>query len=277
MDQLKKPTTDPTVPLMAGSSSSIPTSPMPMEHPTAYGQAHGASPRGYAPPQTEPTIPFTQVDGQGSGYPQDQGFNAVPPVAAMGGMRSQSPAQSFRGYGQDPMHQHQPYAQMPSPVNGYGNQGPYGQGSRGASPDPYGMQRRGPMERQSPLGGPAPYGASPRQSPAPQNGRGYGAPAYNAPRDNFNRTYSPGPGPDRQYGSPSPRPLANTRPPPERPYAQSPPGSPITNNSGFDFTSGYARPQEYDRRPSESREPAGQEGYPGYKPYNRPQEGWSGI
>ncbi|KAI9171248.1 hypothetical protein HJFPF1_00729 [Paramyrothecium foliicola] len=281
MDHLKKPTNDPAQPLMAGSSSSVPTSPMPMEHPTAYGQQQTNAARGYASPDAQPTIPFTEVAGQGPAYgqtsgltyPQEQSFNAVPPMGAMGNMRSQSPAQSYRGYGQDSMNQS--YGQMPAPGNGFGNQGAYGQASRVASPDSYGMQRRGTGDRHSPMGGPAPYGASPRQSPAPQNGRGYGAPGYNAARDNFNRAYSPAP--ERQYGTPSPRPMNTNRPPPERMYSQSPPHSPITNNSGFDFTSGFARPQEYDRRPSESREPAGQEGYPGYKPYNRPQDGWSGI
>jgi hypothetical protein len=331
MDQLKKPVpNESSMPLMAGPSSSIPTSPMPMEHPTGYGPPQGPGARGFATAQSEPTIPFTTVDDR-----HDLGFNGVPPPAVMGGMRSQSPAQSYRGYGPGPGPLNQSYNSLPSPGNGpmnqsynslpgpgpgnvYGSQGPYNnQGSRSASPDPYGMQRRGPLDRQSPLAGSGPYGASPRQSPAPQPGRGYGAPVYNAQRDNFNRAYSPGPGPDRQfgtssprpgpdrqysnasarpgpdrqygtssprpgpdrqYGTPSPRPLANMQQPaPERPYAQSPPASPITNNSGFDFNSGYARPQPYDRRPSESREAVGQEGYPGYKPYNKPQDGWSGI
>jgi hypothetical protein len=337
MDNLKKPTSD-TAPLIGGASP-LPTSHMPMEHPSAaYGQPNG--PRSFTP-QTEPTIPFTQVPGSvyssapsGRNYPQDQPYDSMPPpVGGPGSMRSQSPAQGYRGYGQDPMNQS--YGQLPPPGNGYANQGMYGSGSQAApepyglqrrgtggtappdpygmqrqdtggaaspgpygmqrrdtggtaSPGPYGMQRRGTggpappgpygMQRQDTGGrqspamnrGPGPYGAQPRQSPAPRNGQGYGAPGYNAPR-----TYSPAP--ERQYGNASPRPMPNNRPPPERQFGQSPPQSPITNNSGFDFTSGFSRPQEYDRRPSESHEPAGQEGYPGYKPYSRPQEGWSGV
>ena len=63
---------------------------------------------------------------------------------------------------------------------------------------------------------------------------------------------------------------------------ESVPSSPIVNNGGFDFTSGFARPQtpngsHYDRRPSESRETSGQEGYPGYKPYRPAQESWTGV
>lgn len=48
--------------------------------------------------------------------------------------------------------------------------------------------------------------------------------------------------------------------------------SPITNNAGFDFTSGYARPQtqNFDRRPSEGAKSTAQEAYPGYKAYQPP-------
>lgn len=129
-----------------------------------------------------------------------------------------------------------------------------------------------------------PYNRPARSTPgpAPIGGHGgYGSPAQSPSRENFGRSYSPAP--DRQYNQ-SPGPRGMNRGATASPLGQQedPPSSPFVNNSGFDFTSGFSRPQtadsnHYDRRPSESKETGGQEGYPGYKPYRPAQEGWSGV
>lgn len=255
-------------------------------------------------------------DTRSDGYGLDQPYD-MPPAGTAPGMAGamgavpggrNSPAPSYRTNG--PNRMNAGYADMPSRPDEYGSRDPYNAspapgpgygmqrqntgeapyGSRGASPGPGAMggyrgphgtdpaMRGSPGPRQSPRPHGDPYGRPPRGSPAPPGGApGYGRQPYSPTRDNFNsRTHSPAP--DRQYAQ-SPRP----RPPMESPLAQQhePPSSPIVNNSGFDFNSGFSRPQTsdntYDRRPSESRETPGNEGYPGYKPYRPAQEGWSGV
>ncbi|KFA53103.1 hypothetical protein S40293_05300 [Stachybotrys chartarum IBT 40293] len=294
LETLKKKIATPEqqVPLMTGASS-VATSPMPMEYPGAYGQPQGNNARGYMDPQSRPLDPYGQA-AQGNGYAvnqgpvydQDQPYDMPPAPAAAAMMGRQSPAlgrqsPALNPYGYDANRMNQGYPQ-PAPLpNDYGNYGGFRQGSPAPSADGYGMRRRGTGDNGA-MGAPAPYGVDsrarnspgpmrpsrpddpyqqgPRQSPAPQNGRGYGAPSYNPPQDDYNRSYSPGP--NRQYGGQSP---------PSR-MPQSP-----NHSSGFDVNPGYTRPYDYDRRPSESREDAGQEGYPGYKPYGQGQNAWSGI
>ncbi|KAL7792942.1 hypothetical protein V8C37DRAFT_115257 [Trichoderma ceciliae] len=116
------------------------------------------------------------------------------------------------------------------------------------SPDPYG---RDPHMRNSP--GP---GLNQRHSPGPQNDFGIAPQSKPVPY----RTYTPAP----------------------QNALQDAQAAPITNNAGFDFNSGYARPQTregpmYDRRPSESHEREDHEGYPGYKPYSPSPQNWTGI
>ena len=199
----------------------------------------------------------------------------------------------------------QGYAEMPAEaghMNEYGQRSPqdapsgYGMrrqntGDNGAvagSRPPYGMDPRmrnspGPRRTPGPRNDNA-YGQSPRASPSPRE-QGYGTPRYGSPAP-MNRTYSPAPPPDRHFSpaperqlSPAPgrhqgqdhRPPPLARPPISPGFAQSPPQSPIRNNSGFDFTSGYARPENSERRPSEPKQSPTQEAYPGYKPYQPAQ------
>lgn len=246
---------------------------------------------------------YGNQDTRGGDYGLEQPYDLPPAgMAPLAGGRN-SPAPSYRtngpggpnrmngGYVDMPQandyDSRDPYNPNPSAGPGYGmhrqNTGEPPYGSRGASPGPgqiagyrgaYGtdpMMRnspapRSPGPRQSPRPHGDPYGRPPRQSPGP-GGPGYGRQPYSPTRDNFNRTQSPAP--DRAYGQ---SPLA---------HHEDPPASPIVNNSGFDFNSGFSRPQtsdnSYDRRPSESREAPSNEGYPGYKPYRPAQEGWSGI
>ncbi|GJN68604.1 hypothetical protein PLICBS_002647 [Purpureocillium lilacinum] len=233
-----------------------------------------------------------------SGYmanAQNQAY--VPPVIAGMGQGRQSPAPG--------RHMNQGYAEMPAEaghMNEYGQRSPqdaqsgYGMrrqntGDNGAvagSRPPYGMDPRmrnspGPRRTPGPRNDNA-YGQSPRASPAPRE-QGYGTPRYGSPAP-MNRTYSPAPPPDRHFSpaperqlSPAPgrhrgqdhRPPPLARPPISPGFAQSPPQSPIRNNSGFDFTSGYARPENSERRPNEPKQSPTQEAYPGYKPYQPAQ------
>ncbi|EEU45961.1 uncharacterized protein NECHADRAFT_100038 [Fusarium vanettenii 77-13-4] len=136
---------------------------------------------------------------------------------------------------------------------GYGQMQGYGQSSVQNDHANYGGYRGGPS--------PAPQGFGARQapqddfngyrqSPAPQNDYAYAQPARQSPAPQHDYGYgqqSHTPAPETHYGS---------HPVPQRQYPQEP-QSPINNNSGFDFNSGFARPQ---RSPT-------YEAYPGAKPY----------
>uniref|UniRef100_A0A0L0NMR2 Fibroin-3 n=1 Tax=Tolypocladium ophioglossoides (strain CBS 100239) TaxID=1163406 RepID=A0A0L0NMR2_TOLOC len=277
----------------------------PYDDPTAMASAHGQHPpsqsymnNGQSQPYAPPAIaeigqgrrsPAPGRNGYGQSRHMNQGYAEMP---------IEMPAE-------------------PVQAGHYDQQSPQGMRRQGTGeniPEGYGMRRRGtgdgvvtvgnrlpdgmdPRMRNSPgprrTPGPRgdnPFGQSPRASPAPRE-PGYGQPGYVPPRDHVNGTYSPAPerhfspAPERQNSpapgpqrSPEHRPPPLTRPP-QNPaaFAQSPPRSPITNNSGFDFTSGYARPTNDHRRPSESKQSPTKEAYPGYKPYQPAQEGWSGV
>jgi hypothetical protein len=232
----------------------------PVELPTPQPNEFGnRGPYGQGPPQGPPQGPLR---GPSRGPPQG-------PYGPNRGTPSPGPG---AGYGMRPRGPGGPGNGMP---DGYGMRRPGtadsvstrgGRGTPGMDP----RMRTSPGPRRTP--GPRseqPYGQSPRRSPSGPNDRGFGPPppgASNSPRGNFNRTYSPAP--DRHQMSASPAPVARPQPaqvPAQLPQ-ESPSHSPIVNNSGFDFVSGFARPQELDSRPSESHEP-GDETYPGYKPY----------
>lgn len=147
---------------------------------------------------------------------------------------------------------------------------------------PYGMDprmRNSPGPRQTPgPRGESPYGRPPRGSPGPRNDEGYGRPPPQSPRENMNRSYSPAPprqftpGPERRFSpgperqrTPGPLALSKPVPPPSNSFGQSsPPRSPITNNAGFDFTSGYSRPPGGQSPPAQSPTTAA---YPGQRTY----------
>lgn len=201
----------------------------------------------------------------------------APPLAVATGQGRQSPAPGR------PRYANQGYSEMPEPEptrrggydqqysspapNGYGmpRQGTGGsapdahamrrQGTGGNAPDAHAMRRHATGESLSNMASRQPYGADPystrnspgpRRTPAPQ---GDGPYAQHPPRS---PQFARDPGHGARYA-----------------FDQSPPRSPIRNNAGFDFTSGYARPGTADGRraepvPSPTREAA----YPGYKPYS---------
>ncbi|KAH7162845.1 hypothetical protein B0J13DRAFT_615457 [Dactylonectria estremocensis] len=191
-----------------------------------YGMRHSPAPRGTPAPQND-------YDGYGAQVPH-----------------SRSPVH------QNTYDEHNQHARRtPAPQDDYG----YGQAARRtpAPQDNYGYDqhaRRTPAPQgdygydQSARRTPAPrgdngYGQSAQRTPAPQDEVGYGQHAA------YNNQGTHSPAPEAHYG---PRPV------PQRQYAQQdPPQSPINNNSGFDFNSGYARPQQSPTK----------ESYPGYKAY----------
>lgn len=170
-----------------------------------------------------------------------------------------------------------------SPV-GPGPQAPYGMDPRMRnSPGP--MSPRSPGPRGSPAPGPGsrrpgppggqPFSPSPLSTPAP-NESPYGRPSYGQ-GPGPNRTYSPAP---RQPRSPDHN-VPVGRPNGQTAFAEPQPQSPITNTGGFDFTSGFSRPQTGN---SERRQPQNdsydqrrpqQPGYQGQRPPNN-QGGWNG-
>jgi hypothetical protein len=185
------------------------------------------------------------ADGYGANQPYDHAVPAVPAA----GMRSpghQSPTNQHE-YG-IPRQMTPGPAHMPTAPHELDGQ---------TSPDSYG---RDPYMRKSP--GP---GLNQRRSPGPQDG--FAITPQNKPVP-F-RTYTPAP----QNA------LQDARDAHDAHDAQA---AHITNNAGFDFNSGYSRPQSdegpiYDRRPSESHEREDHEGYPGYKPYSPTPQNWTGI
>ncbi|KAM3556578.1 hypothetical protein ARSEF4850_005466 [Beauveria asiatica] len=159
---------------------------------------------------------------------------------------------------------------------------------------PYDMDPRmrrspGPMSPRSPgpRGSPGP-GAGPRRAPGSRPDQPFNPSPLNTPAPNespYNRPgFNQGPGPHRAY-SPAPRQARSPdhtvpvgRPNGQTAFAEPQPQSPITNNAGFDFTSGFARPQTSN---SERRQPQQQQ-QQGYQEKPRPfnnqaQGGWNGY
>ncbi|KFG87450.1 hypothetical protein MANI_001795 [Metarhizium anisopliae] len=173
-----------------------------------------------------------------------------------------------------------------TPPEGYGMRQP-GTADNNASSlvggrPPYGMDprmRNSPGTSQTPGSlGENPYAHPPRGSPTPRNDQGYGRGPPSS-LDDVNGSYFPtsprhfSPGPERQCSpapdrqrTPGPRPLTNTVQPPSNTFNQSPPRSPFRNNSGFDFESGYSRPQE-DRHHSPPAQSPTTAAYPGQRTY----------
>jgi len=159
--------------------------------------------------------------------------------------------------------------QSPGPQAGYGYENPTRMRSPGAQAG-YG------------------YGNNARRSPGPQAGYGYSQPSR--ARDEYpQQPYSAGHQAyqnDAQDDFPVPPAAAD-------PYARpSPPLSPIRNNSGFDFNSGYSRsnprtspaPAALTPAPAPSQNPSGGSAYPGYRSYKpadtqktQQQHDWDGL
>ncbi|KAG5928972.1 hypothetical protein E4U42_007539 [Claviceps africana] len=157
-----------------------------------------------------------------------------------------------------PRHDH--VSGAPSP------QVPRDDSNRSYSPAPPRNFAQGPERRFSP--GPERHNDHVSSTPSPQ-----------VPRDDSNRSYSPASprnfahGPERHNVPATERQRTPALHPISRPEPlasssldgpSSPPQSPITNNAGFDFTSGYSRPQGNRSLPGQSPTTAA---YPGQRMY----------
>ncbi|KAG6092161.1 hypothetical protein E4U30_005770 [Claviceps sp. LM220 group G6] len=157
---------------------------------------------------------------------------------------------------------------VPQEAPGVRRPRPANKAAQGFDRSPLGQDprtRNSPGPREPPGG---PRGESPFDRPSrglPDNDQGYGRSLHQVPRENTNRSYSSAPPqkpshrserrftpePERHNSSlterqrtPAPHTLSRPVPPPSNSFNQSsPPQSPITNSAGFDFTSGYSRPQ----------------------------------
>jgi hypothetical protein len=290
MDQLKKPeNSQQNLAMMSGGTSGQ-NSPRTPGNRSPYGQpgvplgsngylASGQQGDPYG--SNDPGRDFNSVGG----YARSQspyGGSGTPPM----GQGRISPRHDYGAYGQGQGQgqgqgrspRDNAYGQNDYPQNGYG-QNSYGQNDYqqnsgyGQNGSGYGMGQG----RQSPPRGNDMNNAY-RRSPAPQNDYGYDQAQqqqYGGSNNGYGR-----PQPQRQYSSDSTRPL-QSRGGQDRQYPNPASSSPnLQNTGGFDFNSGYSRPQQYNynRQPSApQRQNTGGEGYPGYKAYQPAQDGWSGV
>ncbi|KAI0402811.1 hypothetical protein F4802DRAFT_339901 [Xylaria palmicola] len=242
---------------------------------------------------------YNEYDNRGydQQYPSNS-MNNVAGGAVAGAMGRRTPHQDYNtGYDRTNMNQgfsQYPQSRTPRPYNDeYGRSGTptsYNNNNGGyqgmTANTGYGNDRASPAP-QAGYG----YGNPPRMgSPGAQAGYGYGAarrsPAPQADYRSPQRSYTQDE-PPRQYPASSRQEYANDpregymHAAPE-PYVQPPPpASPIRKNSGFEFNSGYGRP---DGRSSPAPAPSANGGtaYPGYRTYKPAQDGpqqhaWEGI
>lgn len=222
-------------------------------------------------------------DTQGYGnHGYGAGAAAAAAAAAAGPMAQgrRTPAQEYGNYRRGTADQAYPQSRTPRP---------YEDSSYGRSVTPRigtprsntpGNGYRQPPRHQSPGPQNMPYGNIERtQSPALQQD------AYGMDRSNTPNSYgrrNP-PAPVRQYSAAASQPMRH--PEPERSYTEpsygqstsayqpepASPTSPITNSGGFDFTSGYSRPQNSGTSTPVQQPAAGGSAYPGYRAY-KPQQ-----
>ncbi|TDZ27145.1 hypothetical protein C8035_v012021 [Colletotrichum spinosum] len=319
LEQMKKPAASPNAPnapLMAPNAMSHPNSPMPGDR-SVFGQQSQAGSSGYFANGNVATDPYA-VNGQGynnydNGYGQSSSslgvdqYGAAAVAGAAGGMAMgqgrRTPHQGYNnGYGPQRGQTHPaPRQELDAGFNGYEQSG-YGIGQPPRNgPSPAARSFTAPPPRNGPSPAPAGYRRSPgppndyrgspappndyRRSPAPPNDYGYDQQDQYA-NDNYSRQQYGGA--SRQYSSESTRPLAQ----PQRSFTvDNPPLSPdLQNSGGFDFQSGFSRPQQYNynrgpsggasqhAEPEEQRPPQSSGGtYPGYKAYQPTKDGWSGV
>lgn len=279
----------PSVPLAVGAGQELPGSN------TAQSFEMSAEPAGFGQKATEPAQHIMEMPTGDHVAPVELD-GGMAPVAATLGSGNKSP-QGQPGQPSEPS--------LHSPTGGYpdgygvrrqatndGAAGPYGSRQPGGRPGE--MLRRGTGDSAG-MGG-APYGSDPRMrnspgprspgggmppsamipgprnAPGPRRGPGtgpyqqspansYGSSGYGQPTENPGRTYSPAP----QMRSPVHH-VPLVQPQPRAPDVSPPPTSPI-NNSGFDFQSGYSRPQN-GRQDSQPSMNSGRQGY-GQQGWNR--------
>ncbi|KAI1277179.1 hypothetical protein F5Y07DRAFT_115608 [Xylaria sp. FL0933] len=254
--------------------------------------AYGVNPQGY-----------NDYDNNGydnHGYGQQYPSNGMdnPAIGVAGGpMGRRTPHQDYNsGYDRNNMNQgysQYPQSRSPMPYNDqYGRSGTPTSFNRGnyqgmATNDGYGNDRRSPAP-QAGYG----YGAPRMGSPGAQAGYGYAnanARASSAPQADhrFPQRSHTQDGYARQYPASSRQDYSNNaydgfEHTTHEQYAQpSSPTSPIRNNGGFDFNSGYSRPDSRSS-PAPVQSANGGAAYPGYRNYKpardaQQQQAWQGI
>ncbi|XXG94708.1 hypothetical protein Hte_000965 [Hypoxylon texense] len=264
MEPLKKPETNVNTALNASNVPHTTPSPVSPGGISPYGAPPGqGGANGYMAPARTDADPYStheqgydqQYDYSGYGQASQDNVNQGYGMAAAGAMGRRTPHNGYdnynNGYGRGGMDQGYPQSRTPRPYNDeYGRSGT--PGSYGAPPSyrtaPSNNGYGNPSRMASPGPQAAGYGgynnSNARRSPGPQIGFEY------PPRSQtqtpggsngggYNRPYPQNP--QRQYSNESTRPLV--RPAPERQYSEaSGPVSPIQNTGGFDFSSGYSRP-----------------------------------
>lgn len=233
--------------------------------------------------------------GYGQQYPSS-GMNNVAGATVANSVGRQTPHQDYNvGYGRQDMNQgysQYPQSRSPRPYNDeYGRSGTPTSYNTGdyqgmTANDGYGNERRSPAPqagygygnppRMGTPGAQPGYGySSARRSPAPQ--ADYRPPQRSRTQDEYAQQY---PTSSRQEYSNDPY-EAFGNPASEQHIQPPPPTSPIRNNGGFDFSSGYSRPDSRSGpAPAQSANAAG--AYPGYRTYKPAQDtqqhhAWEGI
>ncbi|KAI1128877.1 hypothetical protein F5Y10DRAFT_164157 [Nemania abortiva] len=238
---------------------------------------------------------YNEYDNHGYGQQYSSNNMNMSGVAA-GPVGRRSPRQDYNnGYDQDMNQGYSQYPQSrtPRPYNDeYGRsgtptsynardyQGVTGndgyRNNRGSPAPQAGYGYGNPPPRMGTPGAQAGYGYNnARRSPAPQ--ADYRPPQRSQTRDEYTQQY---PASSRQeYSNDSYSSFGH--PGPEQYIQPPPPTSPIRNNSGFDFNSGYTRPDSRSgQAPAQTAN--GGAAYPGYRSYKpaqdtRQQHAWEGI
>ncbi|KAJ8121475.1 hypothetical protein ONZ43_g2081 [Nemania bipapillata] len=245
---------------------------------------------------------YNEYDNQGYGqqYPSSN-MNNMAGGATGGPMGRQAPHQDYNtGYDRQNMNQgypQYPQSRTPRPYNDeYGrsatptsyNTSEYqgltahdGYGSNRGSPAPQAGYGYGNPPRMGTPGAQAGYGYNnARRSPAPQ--ADYRSPQRSRTRDEYTQQY-PTTTSRQEYSNDS---YDGFTHPTSEQYVQPPaPTSPIRNNSGFDFNSGYSRPDSRSGpapAPAPAQSTNGTAAYPGYRSYRpaqdtQQQHAWEGV
>ncbi|KAI1828046.1 hypothetical protein F4861DRAFT_240642 [Xylaria intraflava] len=254
------------------------------------GDAYGMNHQGY-----------NEYDSRGYGHVDPaEGMNNMVGVATAGPLGRRTPLGDYntsydqgntnQGYSQYPQSRsprpyNDEYGRSATPASytnrqyrgvaandGYGNDrrspGPQaGYGSDRRSPGPQVGYGPGNPPRMGSPGARAGYGyGNARGSPAPQ--AGYGLPQRSPTQNEYTQQYPVAS--QQEYSSESHDDFAH--PSPVRHF--DPPQSPIRNNSGFDFNSGYSRPSSARASPSPAPNPSANTGaaYPGHRTYKPAQD-----
>ncbi|KAH8166895.1 hypothetical protein CIB48_g1365 [Xylaria polymorpha] len=244
---------------------------------------------------------YNEYDNNGYGQQySSNGMNNVAGAVVAGSMGRQTPHQDYNtSYDRSNVNQgysQYPQSRTPRPYNDeFGRSGTptsYNNNDYRGMPanDAYGSDRRSPAPqagygygnapRMGSPGAQAGYGyANARRSPAPQ--ADYRPPQRSRTHDEYNNEYN------GQYPAPSHQGYSNdahngfTNAAPEQYVQSQPPTSPIRNNSGFDFNSGYTR-SDARSSPGPGQSANGGTAYPGYRTYKPAQEtqqqhAWEGL